>query len=70
MEHSPSPRLPSSLKRYAVARRRDRELREEKSWTSGKPDDDDGFAALAQLESAQKGFASRGSKFAIRSSAT
>ena len=27
---------------------------------SGKPDDDDGFAALAQLESAYKGFASRG----------
>jgi len=33
----------------------------------GKPDDDDGFTALAQLESAYKGFASRGSKFAIRS---
>ena len=31
------------------------------------PDDNDGFAALAQLESAYKGFASRGSKFAIRS---
>jgi hypothetical protein len=37
---------------------------------SGKPDDDGGFAALAQLESAYKGFASRGSKFAIRGSAT
>jgi hypothetical protein len=36
-----------------VARRRDKELREEKSWgISGKPHDDDGFAALAQLESA------------------
>jgi hypothetical protein len=52
IEHPPSPRLPSSLKSYDAARRRDRKLREEKSWVSGKPDDDDGFAALAQLESA------------------
>src|SRR5436190_22537970 len=37
---------------YDVARRRGRGLREENSWVSSKPDDDDGFAALAQLESA------------------
>ena len=63
MEHPPSPRLPSSRKSYEVARRRDRELREEKSWRSGTHHDDDGFAALAQLESPRnhvKGFASRG----------
>jgi len=34
IEHQPSSRLPSSLKSYDVARRRDRELREEKSWGS------------------------------------
>ena len=34
MEHQSSPGLPSSLKSYDVARRRDRELREEKSWSA------------------------------------
>jgi hypothetical protein len=34
---------------------------------NGKPHDNDGFGAVTQLESAYKGFASRDSKFAIRS---
>jgi len=34
-----------------VAKRQDRELREEKSWGQRTPVDDGGFAALAQLES-------------------
>jgi len=43
---------PRTFLRAPTFLRRDSELREEKSW-SGKPDNyDDGFAALAQLESA------------------
>jgi len=53
MEHRPSLGLPSSLKSYDVTRRRDGELREESHEVSGKPDDDDGFVALAQLEMQQ-----------------
>jgi len=53
MEHPSSSKLPSSLKSYDLGRRRDRELGEEKSLgISGQPDDDEGFASLAQLESA------------------
>jgi hypothetical protein len=44
--------LPSSLKSYDVARRWDRELLEENHGVRGKPHDNGGFAALAQLESA------------------
>ena len=38
--------------KYDVSRRRDRESREESHGLNGKLHDNDGFAALAQLESA------------------
>ena len=48
--HYPKRRLPP--KSYDVARRRDMVLRAESHGVRGKPEDDDGFTALAQLQSA------------------